>query len=63
MTIDGLKLPKDISIKAEKQNFDTSKRTVSGRLITKLAPVEKWKVTVSFENLTLRLPFQTAFYE
>ena len=36
---------------------------MSGRLITKLAPVEKWKITVSFENLTLSLPFQTAFYE
>ena len=63
MTIDGLKLPKDISIQAEKQNFDTTKRTVSGRLITKLAPAEKWKLTVSFENLTLNLPLQRAFYE
>ena len=63
MIVDGLKLPEDISIQAEKQNFDTTKRTVSGRLITKLAPAEKWKVTVSFEKLTLSLPFQTAFYE
>lgn len=63
MTIDGLKLPEDISIRAEKQNFDTTRRTVSGRLITKLAPAEKWKVTVSFENLTLSLPLQAAFYE
>lgn len=63
MIIDGLKLPEDISCTAEKQNFDTSKRTVSGRLITKLAPAEKWKVTVSFENLTLHPSFQAAFYE
>lgn len=63
MTIDGLKLPEDISVHAEKQNFDTSRRTVSGRLITKLAPTEKWKITVEFENLTLSLPLQTAFYQ
>ncbi|MCI5680180.1 hypothetical protein [Anaerotignum sp.] len=63
MKIDGLKLPQDVSCTAEKQNFDTSRRTVSGRLITKLSPVEKWKVTVDFENLTLSIPFQTAFYE
>lgn len=63
MKIDGLNLPEDSSIQAEKQNFDTSRRTVSGRLITKLAPAEKWKITVKFENLTLSLPFQTAFYE
>lgn len=63
MIIDGLRLPEDISVKAEKQNFDTTRRTVSGRLITKLSPAEKWKLTVSFENLTLSLPLQTAFYE
>lgn len=62
MTIDGLKLPEDISIRAEKQNFDTSRRTVSGRLITKLAPAEKWKLTVEFSSLTLSLPLQEAFY-
>ena len=63
MTIDGLKLPEDISIRVEKQNFDTTRRTVSGRLITKLAPAEKWKVTVNFENHTLSIPQQAAFYE
>lgn len=63
MKIDGLKLPNDISVVAEKQNFDSSKRAVSGRLITKLAPTEKWKLTISFENITLSLPLQKAFYE
>lgn len=63
MKIDGLRLPNDINIVIEKKNFDTSKRAVSGRLITKLAPAEKWKVDVSFENLTLSLPFQKEFYE
>lgn len=63
MRIDGLRLPEDVSIAAEKQNFDTSKRSVSGRLITKLAPAEKWRLVISFENLTLNLSLQAAFYE
>lgn len=62
MIIDGLKLPEDTSIVIEKQNFDTIRRTVSGRMITKLAPMEKWKITVNFENKTLSLEFQKAFY-
>ena len=62
MIIDGLKLPEDTSIVIEKQNFDTIRRTVSGRMITKLAPMEKWKITINFENKTLSLEFQKAFY-
>ena len=62
MIIDGLKLPEDTSIVIEKQNFDTNRRTVSGRMITKLAPMEKWKITVNFENKTLSLEFQKSFY-
>ncbi|NCC17123.1 MAG: hypothetical protein EOM28_12485 [Clostridia bacterium] len=62
MIIDGLKLPEDTSIVIEKQNFDTNRRTVSGRMITKLAPMEKWKITIHFENKTLSLEFQKAFY-
>ncbi len=62
MIIDGLKLPEDTSIVIEKQNFDTNRRTVSGRMITKLAPMEKWKITIHFEDKTLSLDFQKAFY-
>lgn len=63
MTIGGLKLPVTTAYKIEKQNFDTTRRTVSGRLITKLSPSEKWKITINFENETLAIDFQKAFYE
>lgn len=63
MTIGGLKLPLTTAFHVEKQNFDTTKRSVSGRLITKLSPSEKWKISIEFENETLALDFQKAFYE
>ena len=62
MTIGGLKLPVTGAYQIEKQNFDTSRRTVSGRLITKLSPSEKWKISINFENETLSLDLQKAFY-
>lgn len=60
--IDGLKLPPSISGGAELFNRDTQRRTVSGRLITKLDSKEKWRVTVSFEAFSLSLDFQAKFY-
>ena len=63
MIIGGLKLPTTMAYQIEKQNFDTTRRSVSGRLITKLSPAEKWKININFENETLALDFQKAFYE
>ena len=60
--IDTLLLPPSITGAAELFNADTQKRTVSRRLITKLDPVEKWRVTVSFETFSLSLAFQSEFY-
>lgn len=61
--IDGLKLPPSVEGTAELMNRDTTRRTVSGRLITKLDPNEKWKVTASFESFSLALEFQKSFYD
>ena len=63
MVIDDLKLPESVDTTAELQNRDTQRRTVSGRLITKLAPNEKWIVTIKFATDTLSLAFQKLFYE
>lgn len=60
--IDGLKLPPSISGGAELFNRDFQKRTVSGRLITKLDSTEKWRVTFSFDIASLALSFQAQFY-
>ena len=61
-SIDGLLLPPSITGSAELFNRDTQKRTVSGRLITKLDPVQKWRVTVSFDDFALSLDYQAQFY-
>lgn len=61
--IDGLKVPASVECKAELQNRDTNRRAVSGRLITKLAPNEKWKVTVSYSTVALSIEYQKKFYE
>lgn len=63
MYIDDIRLPESIDTMASLQNFDTQKRTVSNRLITKLSPHEKWLVTVKFSTETLSLDFQKRFYE
>lgn len=60
--IDGLKLPATIEGSAELVNFDTQKRSVSGKLITKLSPTEKWKVTINYDKIALSLTFQNEFY-
>jgi hypothetical protein len=60
--IDNLKLPPSLSGSTELFNRDTQRRTVSGRLITKLDTTEKWRVTVSFDAVSLSLPFQAEFY-
>lgn len=60
--IDGLRLPPSLDSSAELFNRDTQRRTVSGRLITKLDTTEKWRATVSFETAALSLDFQAAFY-
>ena len=60
--IGELKLPPDIAGTAELFNDDTSQRTVSGRLVTKLAPTEKWRLTVAFETAALSPELQAAFY-
>lgn len=61
--IDGLKLPCNLEGKVELKNMDTTRRTVSGRLITKLASSEKWQVTISYESISMSLSFQKKFYE
>lgn len=60
--IDSLKLPPSLDGSAELFNRDNQRRTVSGRLITKLDPSEKWRVTVSFESVALSRELQAAFY-
>lgn len=62
LQIDDLKLPPSISGSAELFNRDSQKRTVSGRLITKLDTSEKWRLTVSYEESALTLDFQARFY-
>lgn len=59
--IDDLLLPPSIEDSAELFNDDTQKRTVSRRLITKLNPVEKWRITVSLP-FSLSLEYQAQFY-
>ncbi len=61
-SIDGLLLPPSITGTAEQFNRDSQKRTVSGRLITKLDPVQKWRVTVAFDDFALSLDYQAQFY-
>ena len=63
MYIDDLKLPESLDTTAALQNFDTQRRTISNKLITKLAPNEKWIVTVKFATDVLALDFQKKFYE
>lgn len=63
MLIDTLHVPENIDATAELQNFDTQRRTVSNKLITKLSPYEKWKVTVKFSTEVFSLDFQKSFYE
>jgi hypothetical protein len=60
--IDNLKLPPSINGAAELFNRDTQRRTVSGRLITKLDPAQKWRVTVSFDDAALDTAYQAQFY-
>lgn len=55
-------LPPSITGTAELFNRDTTKRTVSGRLITKLDPIQKWRVTVSYDDVSLSLDYQAQFY-
>lgn len=63
LQIDDLKLPPSLGGTAELINRDTQRQTVSGRLITKLDPVEKWKLTVSFEAIALASAYHAAFYD
>lgn len=63
LQIDDLKLPPSLGGTAELINRDTQRQTVSGRLITKLDPVEKWKLTVSFEAIALARAYHAAFYD
>jgi hypothetical protein len=62
LQIDDLKLPPSIDETPYLTNRDTQRQTVSGRLITKLDPSEKWVVPVSFETDTLSPEFQAQFY-
>lgn len=61
-SIDGLLMPPHISGTAELFNRDNTRRTVSGRLITKLDPVQKWRVIVSFDDDVLSRELQAQFY-
>ena len=61
-SIDGLLLPPSIEGTPYLSNRDVQRQTVSGRLITKLDPTEKWVVPVSFETVSFSLEFQAAFY-
>lgn len=63
LQIDDLKLPPSLGGTAERINRDTQRQTVSGRLITKLDAVEKWKLTVSFQDIALASAYHAAFYE
>ena len=62
LQIDNLKLPPSITGAAELFNRDTQRRTVSGRLIAKLDPVQKWRVTVAFDSYALDTAYQAQFY-
>jgi len=60
--IDSLRLPASIKSTAELFNRDSRQRAVSGRLIAKLAPTEKWRVTANYEDAALSRELQAAFY-
>lgn len=62
LQIDDLKLPPSLEGSEELINRDTQRQTVSGRLITKLDPVEKWKITISFDSIVLIGGYQGLFY-
>ena len=53
--IGDLHIPDTLSLNAELFNSDNQRRTVSGRLITKLAPSQKWRVTLDYEDRTTDL--------
>ena len=62
LQIDDLKLPPSLEGSAELINRDTQRQTVSGRLITKLDPIEKWKITISFDSIVLADGYRGLFY-
>lgn len=61
LTINNLKLPALTSSTSELINDVVTKRTVSGRLITKTA-YSKWRVNVNFDAVAMSLSFQADFY-
>lgn len=63
LNINGLLLPPSIDGKAELTADDTTRRTVSGRLITKLAATEKWRITVAFGDDALTENYMADFYD
>lgn len=63
VSVDGLKMPAAISGSTELFNNDTQRRTASQRLITKLSPTEKWRVTVEYDTDMMTVEFQAAFYK
>ena len=62
LKIGDLALPETLGFTAELRNNDTQRRTVSQRLITKLSAAEKWRVTISYEDVALSLDLQAQLY-
>lgn len=63
ISLDGLLLPPNIDGTAELFANDTTRRTVSMKLITKLSTAEKWRITVSFPDAALSPEFLADFYD
>ena len=62
LSIDGLALPPHLTCTAEIVNRDVQRQTVSGRLITKYDAAEKWKLSLSLDDVVLETAYQAAFY-
>lgn len=61
-SIGGLEIPPTLSGNAEKFNADSTRRTVSMRMITKFSPTEKWRVTLDYEDRAITLDSQRKLY-
>ena len=62
LQIDTLMIPNTLSGNAEMFNADSRRRTVSGRLITKMSTFEKWRATLFYEGRAIPQDFMKELY-
>jgi hypothetical protein len=62
VSIGGLQIPDTLSGNVESFNADSRRRAISGKLISKLAPWEKWRATLNYEGRAVLREFRIALY-